>query len=156
MVNMTLEKLKEPATGALGAGSGLFVGELTSEFAARLTGQTGYAKAGLKTVVKTLIGAVAYGVGGAAVGPWGLFAKAFAFTSVGSSLLDWLYAAFPGGVFGMAERAAVAARTWAVGTEQVATQMGAVKSITTERFNGQSAIEITPPKPTPGQIGKYA
>lgn len=157
MVNMTWDKVKEPVTGAAGAGTGLFLGELLGEFAARVTGQTSWAKAGVKTVVKAILGAAAFMIGGSATGQWSLFAKVFAYSDWGSILLDWIYAAYPGGVFGMAERAAVTARTWAVGTQRVTATLSSIQGVnkvTATRYNGQSAIEITPPNPT-GAIGKY-
>ncbi|GAG70760.1 unnamed protein product [marine sediment metagenome] len=119
-------KYEEPVTGFAGAGVGLFTGELASEFVVRTTGQTGYAKAGVKTVVKGFIGAIAFLWGGAATGNWALFGKVFGFTNWGSILLDWLFAFYPGGVFGMAERAAVTVRTWSMGGARVAAQLSTV------------------------------
>ena len=122
-------KYEEPVTGLTGAGAGLFAGELTSEFVVRTTGQTGYAKAGVKTAVKGLLGIVTFLTGGAATGNWGLFWKVFAYANWGSILLDWLFAFYPGGVFGMAERAAVTVRTWSMGTQRVASQLSTSKRI---------------------------
>lgn len=127
MTNPIPTKYQEPVTGFAGAGVGLFSGELASEFVVRTTGQTGYAKAGVKTVVKGLMGIVAFLWGGASTGNWSLFGKVFAYTNWGSLLLDWLFAFYPGGVFGMAERAAVTVRTWSMGTRRVADELSRVE-----------------------------
>jgi len=140
-----LEKYKEPISGFAGAGAGLFAGELTSEFATRVTGQTGYSKAGVKTVVKGLLGIVMFMTGGVARGAWGIFWKAFAYANWGSTILDWIFAAYPGGVFGMAERAAVTVRTWAMGTRRVAAQISALP--------GTPATARPPAAPRVGRYG---
>ncbi len=116
-------KYQEPVTGLAGAGTGLFAGELTSEFVVRTTGQTGYAKAAVKTAVKGILGIVAFLAAGSATGNWSLFGKVFAYTNWGSIILDWFFAYYPGGVFGVAERAAVTVRTWSMGTKRIADKL---------------------------------
>ena len=119
---------REQVVGALSAGVGLGISELAAEFTARTTGLTGYTKAGAKTLVKGIIGGLFYG----------MRLKAAAFASWGSILLDWLYAVYPGGIPGLAERFAVTVRTWTMGAEKVAAEMAAL----------ESAVTTTPTSPT--------
>jgi len=139
-------KYEEPVTGFAGAGTGLFAGELTSEFVVRTTGQTGYAKAAVKTVVKGLLGGIVFLWAGASTGNWSLFGKVFAYTNWGSVILDWLFAAYPGGVFGIAERAAVTVRTWSMGTARVADEI----SDLTKKY-----ADIPLGTPPAARVGKY-
>jgi len=118
---MIPSRYREQVVGALSAGVGLGISELAAEFTARTTGLTGYTKAGAKTLVKVITGALFYGMG----------LKAAAFASWGSSLLDWLYAIYPGGIPGLAERFAVTVRTWTMGAERVAAEMAALESAVT-------------------------
>ena len=115
---MIPSQYREQVVGALSAGVGLGISELAAEFTARTTGLTGYTKAGAKTLVKAITGALFYGMG----------LKAAAFASWGSTLLDWLYAVYPGGIPGLAERFAVTVRTWTMGAERVAAEMAALES----------------------------
>ena len=139
------EKNKEPIAGFVGAGTGLFAGELVSEFAVRVTGQTGYKKAGMKTAVKGLLGGLLFATGVAAGGAWGIMWKAFAFSNWGSTVLDWIFAVYPGGVFGMAERMAVTVRTWAMGAKKVSAELAAL----------ERGIPTTPKGAPAAKIGKY-
>lgn len=117
-------KYREPLTGALGAGTGLVVAELPAEYAVRVTGQTGYVRAGVKTLVKVAVGAILLGISGATRSPmWSLFAKVGAFAGMGSSLLDWIAAYYPGGIQGIAGALAVTTRTWTVGATRVAAEI---------------------------------
>ncbi len=151
-----LEKYKEQTSGFAGAGTGLVFGELTSEFAVRTTGQTGYNKAAVKTIVKGLLGAVTFMTGVASGGAWSTFWKVFAFTNWGSTVLDWIFAYYPGGIFGLAERMAVTVRTWSMGAKTVSAELGALERAgVSSRFDGVSAIEISPKRPSAGAITKY-
>ena len=145
-------KYEEPVAGFAGAGTGLFSGELASEFVVRTTGQTGYAKAAVKTVVKGAMGIVAFLTGGAAVGNWGTFWKVFAFTNWGSTILDWFFAFYPGGVYGVAERAAVTVRTWSMGTKRVAAELSTVQRTYVTPM--EQTIQINGSVKA-GQIGSY-
>jgi len=112
-------RYREQVVGAFTAGVGLGVSELAAEFTARTTGLTGYVKAGAKTLVKAITGTLF----------WGLGLKAAAFASWGSTLLDWLFAIYPGGIPGFAERLAVTVRTWTMGVERVAAEMAALERV---------------------------
>ena len=120
---MIPSRYREQVVGALSAGVGLGASELAAEFTARTTGLTGYMKAGAKTLVKIITGTLF----------WGLGLKAAAFASWGSTLLDWLFAIYPGGISGFAERLAVTVRTWTMGVERVAAEMTALERVETPK-----------------------
>ena len=123
MVNPTWEKVKEPVTGFAGAGTGLVVSDLAAEYTARATGQTGYKKAGVKTLVKVAIGLLLIGISMRVGGMWVLFSKVAAYTSWGSTILDWIAARIPGGIQGIANSLAITTRKWAMGTKKVAAEL---------------------------------
>jgi hypothetical protein len=152
-----LEKYKEPVAGFAGSGTGLVTGEIISEFGVRVSGQTGYNKAIVKTAVKGLLGIVTFLTGNGLTSAWGTFWKVFAFSNWGSTVLDWIFAAYPGGVFGMAERMAVTVRTWSMGAKAVSAELSTLnRTAPSTRFNGHGAIEISPKRTSPSAISKYA
>ncbi len=128
MVNPTWEKIKEPVTGFAGVGTGLVVSDLAAEYTARAIGQTGYKKAGVKTLVKAAIGLLLIGISMRVSGSWVLFSKVAAYTSWGSTILDWIAARIPGGIEGIANSFAVATRKWAMGTKKVAAELARLEN----------------------------
>jgi len=125
-----------------GAATGLVTGELSSEFTARTLGWTGYKKAGVKTAVKGLIGALF--LGASAIPGAAPFTMPAALSTWGSIVLDWISARFPGGVYGFAERLAVSVRKWTMGAERVAAELAALEKaspILTKTSNSPRIIE---------------
>ncbi|MEM4976252.1 MAG: hypothetical protein QXT64_02890 [Desulfurococcaceae archaeon] len=115
--------LKVKATGAAGVGTGAALGEFVSEFGTRAAGLTGNAKLGVKAIVKALVGAIAWFVSERTGGMWSFFAETMAYGSWGSILLDLIARAYPGGVPGLAETAALRLRGVAVTARAVAARM---------------------------------
>ena len=111
-----------------GAATGLVTGEFSSEFTARTLGWTGYKKAGIKTAIKGLVGALF--LGASAIPGAAPFTMPAALSTWGSIVLDWISAKYPGGVFGFAERLAVSVRKWAMGAEKVAAELAALEKAT--------------------------
>lgn len=135
---MNLNKLKRDMTKgvrekgliapAFGVFTGLFGANFLSETAARATGKTGYVKAGIKSLMKVILAVLAFGT---SMGMPGTAIVMYPATlGILSSIpFDWLEAKFPGGINGMAERAAVVVRTWSVGVEEVQQQIEQMSKI---------------------------
>ena len=144
-----LEPYKEQISGFAGAGFGLSTSELAAEFTARATGQMGYFKAALKTFVKIILGALYYGAGKKAAGAWRTFGEVAGYSSWGSIIMDWIQAAYPGGIPGFAERLAVSARVWAMGAERVAAEIRALERVgvgaTTKSISELAMAQTTAP-----------
>jgi hypothetical protein len=121
-------KYSMPVTGSLGAGAGLAVSELATEYATRLLGYTSYAKATVKTLGKIAIGTLTLGASAkwAKSPDWKFFYQASALAGMGSSLLDWIAAYYPGGIPGIATRLAVTSRVMTVGTRTVTATLARV------------------------------
>lgn len=145
MVNPTWEKIKEPVTGFAGAGTGLVVSDLAAEYTARATGQTGYKKAGVKTLVKLAIGLLLTGISMRVSGSWVLFTQVAAYTSWGSTILDWIAARIPGGIEGIANSLAITTRKWAMGSQKVAAELARLEA--RSRPLGVGDLEITTHNP---------
>lgn len=110
--------------GVSGAGAGIALPTLAAEFTVRATGQKGWAGCGVKAGVKAVLGLVFYGISSRLPGIGTLFAEIFAYTCWGSILMDVVQAAYPGGVVGLAEDAAVSARVFVAGGRGVARELG--------------------------------
>lgn len=96
------KKVKDYASGTLGAGFGLVTTEFVSESVADAAGQTGYAKFGLKAVVKAGIGGLFAYAAYKVPGLWSMFFLVSAWAGFGSILIDLISAAYAGGVEGAA------------------------------------------------------
>lgn len=143
----TWDKVKEPVAGFAGAGIGLAGTDYAAEFTARATGQIGWNKAAVKGVVKGIIGLLCFGVGLKVRGAWSIFAKVMAYAGWGGIVPDILAAQFPGGIPGLAERAAVAVRTWGRGAERVAAELRGTQATVTA--TGARGVPAT------ARVGKY-
>lgn len=100
--------VRDLVVGGLGAGTGAGVGELAGEFVAKTAKQTGWAKFGIKAIVKGILGAVLYGASYIFGGIPGYFIRMMGFGSFGGIAIDLIAAIFPGGIPGIAEKLAVA------------------------------------------------
>jgi len=132
-----------PVTSTLGVGTGLTISEFISEFAARVTGQAGWRKLGLKGGIKFTLGMLFYAISLRIAGIASLFLEVMGYSAWGSWMIDWLYLAVPGGVWGAAEAAAAAVR---VGLRKVEK---AVVEVETEKAEAEKAVvpveaELTP------------
>jgi len=107
---------------SIGVFSGLASSTFVSEMAARALGKVGYVKAMVKTGVKVALGTLFFGTGVGIPGS-GVIMYPAAIAAFGSIPLDWIEARFPGGVYGLAERAAVVVRRWSMGVETVQTEI---------------------------------
>jgi len=104
------EDYKIPAASVAGAAFGLSVSEFISEFVARVSGQTGWYKFGVKMGIKSLLAAIFYGVASRVSGLWSLAFEIATYGTLGSMVPDLLMAVVPGGLIGWAEKAAVVVR----------------------------------------------
>lgn len=119
---------RDTTTASLGAGTGMLAGEFTSEYTTRLLALTGYTKAGAKTAVKVAIGSLLLGLSSKVRDPsWNMFAKIAAFGSIGSSILDWIAAYYPGGIVGLANTLAISSRVMSMGTRTVTQTLSRVE-----------------------------
>ena len=118
-----MEKLKLPVTGLIGAGFGLTTSEFLAEFVARATGQVKWVKFGIKGLIKGLFGTLLFLVSTRLPGAWGLGMEIASYGTFGSVIPDAFFQLYPGGVIGVAETAAVAVRTMAIGAEAVREEM---------------------------------
>lgn len=139
---------RETVTGSLGAGAGLFVSEVASEYTTRLLGYTSYGKALGKTVVKVAIGTIVLALSRKTVDPaWKLMGQMASIAGMGSSLLDWFAAYYPGGVVGLANTFAMSARVVSTGSRTV--------SQTFQRVEVPRIIASAPSASSSRGIGKY-
>lgn len=101
----------EAPYGALAVATGLTLNEFFAEWAARVSGQTGWGIVGVKALVKTFIALIFWGLAARVAGPIAkLILNVVGYTTVGTIIWDVFREMYPGGVWGMAEAAAVAAR----------------------------------------------
>lgn len=96
------EQLKIVGAGMLGVGIGVSTGELAGETIARVSGQTGWLKVGVKAAVKAALFGAFYGLSAKLPGVWSLVSEIAGYGSLGSIFNDVFYAAFPGGIWGLA------------------------------------------------------
>jgi len=101
------ERWKIIGSGALGVGIGACSGELVGETAARVSGQTGWLKVGVKAAVKALIFGVFTVESNKTSGVVSLITEIAGYGSLGSIFNDIFYAAFPGGIWGLAGQMAM-------------------------------------------------
>ena len=134
---MELKTLRIPMAGVVGSGVGFATGELTAETIARATGQTGWAKVGVKGIIKGLICGAFYGLSLRLPGLWSLGAEIAGYSSLGSIFFDLFYQLFPGGIWGLAENFAVSLRTWSAGVEYIKAELSAL-----EKASGEEAEAI--------------
>lgn len=123
-----IERFKIPATGILGAGTGAAVSELTAETLAKASAQTGWRKVGVKGLVKGGFCLLFYGISQRVPGLWSLFTELASYSSFGSIVPDVIYELTPGGLWGLAEKAAVSMRTWALGAAKVKAEIEALEA----------------------------
>ena len=103
--------LKIPAAATVGTAFGLTVSEFISEYVARVTGQIGWTKIGVKGGIKAGFGLLFYGIGQMLPeGLGSLVLEMACYTSFGSIIPDVLFYWNPGGLIGAAEKLAAAAR----------------------------------------------
>ena len=119
----TLDSLRIPATSGLGVAFGLTTSEFLAEFVARATGQVKWAKVGVKALVKLFVGMIFYGVANKVSGLWSLGFELATYGSVGSIVPDVIFQVYPGGVVGVAEKAAVKARSFLKGAKLIETEL---------------------------------
>lgn len=115
-----------PLTGMAGAGVGLVITELPAEITTRVTGLTGYAKAGAKTLVKGVVGSLLFALSlyaGVRHPTLALGSLSGAFAGWGSIFVDWITALYPGGIPGLAERIAGFLRVYSMGAQRVTPTM---------------------------------
>lgn len=124
---MAWRRTRVPITGVLGAGTGAAAGELLSETLARGTGQTGWNKVGVKAFGKGLVFGLFYLISTRVPGLSSLFFEIAGYSSLGSIFFDLFAQAFPGGIWGLAERWALAMRGAAFGAERVAAELEVVE-----------------------------
>jgi hypothetical protein len=124
---MDMNSLKVPAIGIGGVATGVGIGTLAGEFAAKSTGQKKYAALGVKAAVKSVIGGISY-FGGQKLeegmhSSGSFYAEMLAYGSIGSILLDVALVLYPGGIPGLAEDWAVTARVYAAGGRKTARKL---------------------------------
>ncbi|MEM1551564.1 MAG: hypothetical protein QXH03_02705 [Candidatus Bathyarchaeia archaeon] len=106
----------EAPYGALGVVTGLTLNEFFAEWAGRVSGQTGWGLVGVKALVKGLLGAAFWGLAARVTGPiLKLFLNVVGYTTTGTIIWDVFRELYPGGIWGIAEAAAVMARGAAAG-----------------------------------------
>jgi len=127
-MSATWRRIRIPVTGIAGTGVGATVSELSSETIARATGQTGWAKVGVKGAVKGALFLAFYGLSTRLPGAWSLFSEIAGYSSLGMIVPDVLYQVFPGGIWGLAENFAVSLRTWAMGAERIKAEIESLES----------------------------
>lgn len=117
------QKLDAPLRGMIGAATGLGVSDLLAEWTAKVTGQAGYMKAIIKTIVKAIV-AMLFLTFGQRQGMKGkesqrTFLTIGAYAGLGSIVIDWIAAAIPGGIPGIAEKLSLTVQTWGAGAQAI-------------------------------------
>jgi hypothetical protein len=111
----------EAPYGALGVATGLTLNEFFAEWAARVSGQTGWGIVGVKALVKGILAIAFWGLAARVAGPIiKLYLNVVGYTTAGTILWDIFREMYPGGIWGMAEAAAVMARGAAAGARPAA------------------------------------
>lgn len=135
MLQKVYSKMKKPVeekglfAPSLGIFLGLFTSGFLSEMTARAVGKVGYYKAGIKSLVKSIFGLLLLGAGTGFPGTNVVMYPA-ALACFGSIPFDWIDARWPGGVYGMAEKAAVVIRTWSYGMDEVQKEIAEIEALT--------------------------
>lgn len=133
-------KVKVPLTGIVGVGTGATLGTLAGEWTARSTGQVKWNACAVKAAVKGAVGLIFYGIS-TRLGPMralsSFFVEMMAYGCWGSIFLDVAIAAYPGGIPGLAEDWAIAARTMAAGGKKVVQRLN-------ELERGKKTEEVAP------------
>jgi len=114
----TLREIEKPVQVSGGAALGLLSGGFFSELTTRALGYTGYLKAGVASLVKLALAVLFLGTG-KGYPSTNTYMWPAATSTLGSIILDWIAAYWPGGLPGLAERTAVVVRTWSTGVEKV-------------------------------------
>lgn len=114
--------MKVAVVGAVSAGVGISLGTFISEAVTRLTGQTGWAKFGIKALVKVMVSVLLYTISGKLSGLLSFGLEIASYGMAGSIIPDVFDAAIPGGLVGGAETVAVSIR--AMGRQVPTTQAG--------------------------------
>jgi len=122
------EDYKIPAASMAGAAFGLSVSEFISEFVARASGQTGWYKFGVKVGVKSLLALIFYGIAARVGGLWSLGFEIATYGTVGSLIPDLVMAWNPGGLIGLAEKAAVVVRGASRGAPEITKELAEIES----------------------------
>ena len=123
-----MEDYKIPAASVSGAAFGLSVSEFVSEFVARASGQTGWAKFGVKAGVKGLLALAFYGIASKVSGLWSLLFEVGTYGALGSIIPDFFMAWNPGGLIGWAEKFAVTVRGAARKTPEITRELAAIEA----------------------------
>lgn len=118
-----LEKLRIPATSSVGVAFGLTVAEFLAEFTARVSGQVQWKKVGVKALIKLIVGLIFYGIANKVGGLWSLGFELATYGSVGSIVPDVIFQIYPGGVTGVADKAAMKARVAFKGGNDISSKM---------------------------------
>ena len=100
-----------PLVGIAGAGSGMTLGVFVGEVVTRITGQTGWAKFGIKAIVKGLLTGALYLISARFSGLLSFGVEVASYGVAGSLIPDLFEVALPGGILGLAEGTAVAVRS---------------------------------------------
>ena len=114
---------KNIGAGAGGAFFGVVTSEFPSEVIARSTGLTGGPKVGIKAIVKIVIGLVFISIARRLPGLWSVFMAVAGWTGIGSIGLDIIAWVKPGGIYRLAEEAAVAIRGATLGAKAVSREL---------------------------------
>jgi len=136
-----LRKYEIPITGVLGAGTGAAAGEFVSETIARASGQTGWRRFGIKAALKAGLGVVFYGISSRLSGMPSLFMEIAGYGSAGSIIADLIYQIYPGGLWGLAESAAVSLRTAVMGAPRIRAEIERLEE-KTERETAPEAVVV--------------
>ncbi len=118
-----LGDLRIPATSGVGVAFGLTTAEFLAEFAARATGQVKWAKVGVKALIKLIVGVIFYGIANKVGGLWSLGFELATYGSVGSIVPDVVFQIYPGGVTGVADKAAMRARAFMKGVKDIESEL---------------------------------
>lgn len=104
-------KITVPAVAIVSAGAGLTLGMFVGEVVTRLTGKTGWAKFGIKAIVKVALFGGLYVLSGKLSGMWSFACEIAGYSVAGSIIPDAVDAIVAGGVAATAEAVAVSVRT---------------------------------------------
>jgi hypothetical protein len=137
----------EAPAGVAGVDLGLTLNEFFAEWAARVSGQTGWNKVVVKGAVKGFIALLLWSLGARLTGTLSkLLVNVAGYTTAGTILWDIFMQLYPGGIWGMAEATAVAARGTRAAAEIVTGALGAPPL--TIRFAPGAVSPAPAPTPT--------
>ena len=135
-----LRKYEIPLTGLAGAGTGAAVGELASETVARAAGLAGWKKFGVKAALKAGLGVLFYGVSSRLAGMPSLFMEIAGYGSAGSIIADLIYQLYPGGLWGLAEAAAVSIRTAVMGASRISAEVRKMEEVGEKTASAEAVV----------------